>query len=61
MALLSSAEFHPTSSRAEAAHPMRSVLVTVFSLKIAIAAVLLACVSLAPPVSAESPYQISSN
>lgn len=39
-----------------AANPLRSVLVTVFVLKIAIAAFLIATVSLAPPVSANAHY-----
>ncbi|WP_105435700.1 hypothetical protein [Neorhizobium tomejilense] len=39
-----------------AANPLRSVLVTVFVLKIAIAAFLIATVSLAPPVSANTHY-----
>jgi hypothetical protein len=38
------------------ANPLRSVLVTVFVLKIAIAAFLIATVSLAPPVSANAHY-----
>ncbi|WP_105430147.1 hypothetical protein [Neorhizobium sp. T6_25] len=37
-----------------AANPLKSVLVTVFVLKIAIAAFLIATVSLAPPVSANA-------
>ncbi|MGE6741660.1 hypothetical protein ACQKGC_15410 [Allorhizobium pseudoryzae] len=37
-------------------HPLRPVLITVFSLKLAVAAVLLGCVSLAPPVSAQGGY-----
>ncbi len=38
------------------AHPLRPVLLTVFGLKLAVAAVLLSCVSLAPPVSAQGGY-----
>jgi hypothetical protein len=41
---------------ASPANPLKSVLVTVFALKIVIAAFLIATVSLAPPVSAESRY-----
>jgi hypothetical protein len=37
-------------------HPLRPVLITVFSLKLVVAAVLLGCVSLAPPVSAQGGY-----
>ncbi|MEN3148306.1 hypothetical protein ABCW43_13380 [Neorhizobium sp. IRAMC:178] len=39
-----------------AANPLRSVLVTVFVLKITIAAFLIATVSLAPPVSTNAHY-----
>lgn len=38
------------------ANPLKGVLVTVFTLKIAVAAVLLATVSLAPPVNADARY-----
>jgi hypothetical protein len=39
-----------------ARHPLRPLLITVFSLKLIVAAVLLGCVSLAPPVSAQGGY-----
>lgn len=42
-----------TSSRA---NPLRNLLVTVFALKIVVAAFLIATVSLAPPVAADAPY-----
>ena len=38
------------------AHPLKSVLITVFTLKIVVAAFLLATVSLAPPVTASERY-----
>jgi hypothetical protein len=40
-------------------HPLRPILYLVFSLKIAVAAVLLASVALAPPVAAEGSYLAS--
>lgn len=40
-------------------NPLRAVLVTVFTLKLVVAAFLVATVSLAPPVSAESRYMAS--
>lgn len=38
------------------ANPLKGLLVTVFALKIVVAAFLIATVSLAPPVSAGTPY-----
>ena len=37
-------------------NPLKSVMITVFTLKVAVAAVLLATVSLAPPLSADGSY-----
>ncbi len=39
------------------AHPLRPVFVTVIALKVAVSVFLLATVSLAPPVAAETSYQ----
>ncbi|AXV15858.1 hypothetical protein CYG48_09195 [Neorhizobium sp. SOG26] len=44
------------AEKANAAHPLKGVLITVFTVKIAVAAFLLATVSLAPPVNAEASY-----
>ena len=44
------------AEKTNAANPLKGVLITVFTLKIAVAAFLLATVSLAPPVNAESSY-----
>lgn len=41
------------------AHPLKPVLITVFSLKLVVAAVLLGCASLAPPVSAQGGYSFA--
>ena len=47
----------PISTRTELpANPLKGVLVTVFALKIVVAAFLLATVSLAPPVNADESY-----
>jgi hypothetical protein len=45
-----------TAREVAIAHPLRPILYLVFSLKIAVAAVLLASVTLAPPVAAEGSY-----
>jgi hypothetical protein len=45
-----------TARAGAVAHPLRPILYLVFSLKIAVAAVLLASVALAPPVAAEGSY-----
>jgi hypothetical protein len=44
------------ASSSTTAHPLRPVFVTVITLKIVVSAFLLATVSLAPPVSAETRY-----
>lgn len=44
-----------------AAHPLRSLFVTVLAAKFAVAAFLLATVSMAPPVSAGSSYHAALN
>lgn len=52
----------PIQMSSAPAHPLRPVFITVIALKITIAAVLLATVSLAPPLSAESRYMtVASN
>ena len=48
----------PITTEATPANPLRSVLVTVFTLKIIVSAFLLATVSLAPPVSADDHYTV---
>jgi len=45
-----------TLEDAPPANPLKGVLLTVFTLKIVVAAFLIATVSLAPPVSAEASY-----
>ncbi|TWF54540.1 hypothetical protein [Neorhizobium alkalisoli] len=46
----------------ETAHPLRPVFITVIALKIVVSAFLIATVSLAPPVSAETRYMtVASN
>ena len=41
------------------ANPLKGLVITVFTLKIAVAAFLLATVSLAPPVSADIRYTVA--
>ncbi len=45
-----------TMETSSPANPLRSLLVTVFALKIVVAAFLIATVSLAPPVVADAHY-----
>ncbi|MBT9372508.1 hypothetical protein [Rhizobium sp. CSW-27] len=62
MSLATSGELAPAQQRLHAAcpaHPLRPVLVTVLAVKLAVAAVLLACASMAPTVAAEGRYFVS--
>ncbi len=47
------------SDIAKPMHPLRPILVAVFTLKFAVAALLLTCVSVAPPVAAEGGYFVA--
>lgn len=52
----------PIAAEAKApANPLKGVLITVFTLKIAVSAFLLATVSLAPPLSLDERPQVAAN
>lgn len=62
MSLATSGELAPAQQNLRAtapAHPLRPVLVTVLAVKLAVAAVLLACAALAPTVAADGRYFVS--
>lgn len=48
----------PITNDVPRAHPLRAVFVTVLTLKLVVCAFLLATVSLAPPVAADTRYMV---